>query len=1271
MSIAMEEPPQQPPKPADIRPWHVVAVSARTPASLRQNCERLLAFLESHPETNLADLAYTTTARRMHEQLRWAYVGDSIAAILRQLRADLDKQNNTTPAKPRVPSRVFLFTGQGSQYAGMGASLFRTSRRFRETVLLYQQMATSMGLPEFVGLLSDGSGGQEEDNNKHKPLDPAEASTVQIQLAIVALELAMAKLVTSWGITPDAVMGHSLGEYAALCVAGVLSPSEALLLVGERAKLMEKHLVADAYAMLAVNMPEEDLAQQIQRLSLHSCAVACANAPSLTVASGPVGEIGTLKKALEADGQRATQLRVPYGFHSSQVEPVLDEYQLIARGTHFAEPAIPVVSTLTGRVHRTATNIFSPAYLARQARQKVDFCGAVEAGVEDGLFSPDSQAKTLWFEMGPDPVCLGLVRRCLDGSSLSSSLFLPSLKQSKDCWATLSELLKGAYEAGVEIDWPEFHKPFIGSLTFIELPTYAFDERDFWTPYMTTVDAMTAVSSETGTNEKGAPGFPTTTLQRVESDKTEGVARVLTFTSQLADEQLLAAIKGHVVGGFEICPLGVFQDIALTAAKHIFCTIHGNATVLPALSLRSVELGQGLIVDPDTVPHTVIQVTASYRVADAAVEVEFASKLTNSSNNKLTHHGKAYVAFDITSPWQTALPQTLYLVKSRIDTLQKQAEFGSGARRLAQQETYQLFSGVVFYAEPYQGLQEVILSGDCADAVGRVQLAGNVAGTSFHVSPYWIDAVTHLAGFVLNCGLRYPADVACLAVGFEAWHQVRELRAGGVYTVYTCLQDEVDGGGHGVRGDCYVFADSGELVQATLGIKFLRLKKAALKMILGGGRPSTAHSPKAPKAAHGPVSSPLPAANRKQNTATDHTTQINTMLAIIASESGCTPDELADDTAYTDLGVDSVMAINVLAQLGKELDLHLPAAFFLENETVGDSKAALLAHLAEHDIPSPPELVDDVDADTESESTSGSDSNSGSASTPTNPSHLLTPTAPTSPVPSSDSLFSSPKHHHHHHPDDDNSHDNKTDPAAAGGGEAAAEEAHLFHYQGPRTSDTPKLFFLPGIYADGGGVSILGSTFGYLSLPPLGSADLGVFGVEILGGASTITGGGDGGGTAAPGEGGSSAITTATRNTLVAAIRTEQPDGPYLLGGTERGVSYAVAGGLLERDNEKNSGESAGVGVLLLGGHGSCVESGNATTTAVDDAALGGGEQAQVEVVWSKKVRDGVALEVVGLRKEGRDEREWIERIPALGVVEVEVGMGTFDEFVGAEGGTV
>lgn len=204
--LLIQQPPSRPEKPTDPRKWHTVAVSGKTAVSLQQNRERLLDFLKRHPDTNLADLGYTTTARRIHEPLRCAYVGESTRDIVRQLSQDVRSSRQPGAVLPRRPKGdgpkcVFLCTGQGSEYAGNSSQLWKTSRTYRETLDGFQQLTTALGLPHFLDVLCDEN------------LDIKTVSTTKVQLSIVALELAAAHEMRSRGIVPSVVIGHSLGQY--------------------------------------------------------------------------------------------------------------------------------------------------------------------------------------------------------------------------------------------------------------------------------------------------------------------------------------------------------------------------------------------------------------------------------------------------------------------------------------------------------------------------------------------------------------------------------------------------------------------------------------------------------------------------------------------------------------------------------------------------------------------------------------------------------------------------------------------------------------------------------------------------------------------------------------------------------------------------------------------------------------------------------------------------------------------------------------------------
>lgn len=1247
VALAVQEPPActTTTKPTDPRAWHVVAVSARSAYSLQQNRIRLLDYLESRPETKLADLAYSTTARRIHEPLRCAYTGSSTGDIMRQLRKDIQdhqqmeatsvssgsKRATTTGRRSKNRSLIFLFTGQGSQYAGMGAQLFRDHGGFRSVLLGYQELATGMGLPSFIHLIS-GAGTELSSN--------AETSTAESQLAIVALEIALAELFRAWGVVPDVVIGHSLGEYAALCVAGVLSVSDALLLVGHRALLMEKHLVANTHAMLATGLTSEVLQEVFGELHLASCSVACENAPSVTVASGTLQDIETLQQHLSAArGMKTSLLRVPYGFHSTQVDPILEDYQRVAGGVQFGKPKVPVVSTLTAKVERgQSDSVFSPVYLAQQARHKVKFVSALDACRAAGLANDGS----VWLEIGPDPVLTGLVRRALN---VPAADLIPTLASRHDNWRTIFDSLKTLYQSGIDVSWPEVHKPFVLSLTLLNLPTYAFDMRDFWTPYkepeqvVQVVGAGDQPAGEASAVPSVVPGFPTSSVHSVEHEKTDGNAITATFSSKMSHPSLLEAVKGHGVNGHVICPLGVFHDMALTAANYLFIRLHSNSSDtntkdkyedgVPRMSIQAMDMTHALALGTHSL-NTTVFVAGTYRAEDNSVEVMFTS---NSGPGRASiTHGTCQVQFNPTDRQPSAsqsspaslLSTPLFLVQARIESLRLLATTNQ-AHRLAKPVVYQLFSGVVSYAPIYQAIEEVIMDHSSSDAIAIVKLPDNSTAANpgnFHANPYWNDAVLHLAGFVLNSGLRYSGDIACLATGFQTWRSTVDLVAGATYTSYVCMQEQPgDGGSRAglvVTGDCYVFRGT-ELVQATLGVRFLKLNKVALSTILGVSEPARASYTSTKQArddqdddAGGcrkytpPISETTSSkSGLETKTGVDNSQKlIDSMLAIIAAESGCTTDDMADDSRYTDLGIDSVMSITILSIVSRDLSIDLPASFFLDNETVGESKAALRALLA------PPA--------SDSDTTQQDGDSAGGAWTPAP--HLSEELA--------EYVQVEPTSHGNSRP---STAWTQLDTKLEGGSpyqlvrrvddlwtESAAQQeqpqprqeilpaliAYVKHYQGPRGNhiDITNVFFL---------ADETGSTFNYMYLPSLGPKTA-VYGVDSPFSTAAGRGPSPPPGLDVPG----------LAAAYLAAIRGEQPSGPYVLGGAAGGAVLAFeCARLLLLMGEEVKG-------LLLLDRASPTTRSNGTTvgnTAVDRAAAPLAEKTRMKI---KRVKPGVAEHV-------------------------------------------
>lgn len=950
-SLLLEEGPKHQVKGQDPRSAHVVSVSARSLTSLKQNKLRLLEYLNKNPQTSLADLSYTTTARRMHHVFRTAHAVGSMKELIGLLTQDLagSKEPDRNNEKPSI---VFTFTGQGAQYAGMGQQLFETNAKFRDNILDFDAICQRHGLPSFLQMIIDSN------------VDVAKLSPTQIQLAIVALEVALAFFWQSCGVNPSVVIGHSLGEYAALCVAGVFSVSDMFYLVGTRAQIMEKKCTRNSHSMLAIQATMESVQQILMSAQLLSCGVACVNGPTSTVVSGKVDDIKRLKETLQPDGTKCTLLEVPFAFHSQQMDPILEEYEACAQNVQFLKPTVPVASTLQGEVV-TTEGVFSPKYLTRQARHKVEFLGALRACKSAGIVSQ----KTLWVESGPGSVCLGLVRSSLD---THPSKALPTLKTNEDCWKIITKSLSNAYNAGADLKWSDFHKEYETALTLLELPTYAFDLKDYWIPY----EGDWLLTKGDKGSVTAAPVFSTTCLQKIESETFSKETASVTFVSNAAEPNLFAAIQGHLVNGVGLCPSSVYSDMAFTAASYLHKKME-PANPVPAMDVTNMEVFHPLVVLPNH-PNQIIRVKAVRSSSMGSTEVYFSSQ----DGGEPHDHAHCTVHYGNGTEWRAEWARNAYLVNSRIDSLVDSAKAGL-THRILRKMVYKLFASLVAYDEKYHGLEEVYMESDRNEAAANVRFQAVPEGGKFTYSPYWIDSIVHLAGFVLNGSVNTPEDAVYISHGWKSLRITGELSEHTSYKSYVRMQPI---GGRGLfAGDVYIF-EGDEVVAVCTGLKFQEIKKHVLHALLPGSSKMGSQAKEIPKraleapvkATAGPkTSSKLKAASKpsgkmkvKRSSASSmSSSSFTAILESIAREVKLDVSEFADGANWGDLGIDSLLTISIMSVLRAQTGLDLPISIFTDHQTVAELRAYFQDQLGvgAGAVPEPKEEFDDLSSSEESE----------------------------------------------------------------------------------------------------------------------------------------------------------------------------------------------------------------------------------------------------------------------------------------------------------------
>ena len=911
--MILEDAPRSSDPGRDPRSSHVVVVSARSLPSLKLNKQRLIEYLSSHPQTIIADVSYTTTARRMHHVFRTAYSTQSVDDLSQLLHKDLavSKEPSRTEGSPSV---VFTFTGQGSQYPGMGYELLKTCDTFRKSILEFDTICVHQGLPSFLPLIVE------------KDLDYKSIPTVQVQLALASFDLALARLWRSWGMVPNIVIGHSLGEYPALCFAGVLSVTDMLFLVGRRASLMQKQCNAFTHAMLAIQCPSDALGRHLTT-DLESCGIACLNGPKATVVSGLAGEIKTLTAKLDSEGIKSTLLQVPYAFHSPQIDPILNDFQAAADTVKFSKPTIPVASTLRGEIVDDE-GVFSSSYLAQQARHEVNFLGALEACRTSGIIND----RTLFVECGPAPICLGMVKATL---GTSPAMALPSIRSDDpSCWKTISKSVGHAFSVGVPISWLDYHKSFEKSLSLVPLPRYAFDLKDYWIQYEGTW-ALTKNESTIAAPIVTESAFSMTCLQRIENEDFGKEQATVTFTSDPSEPDLFAAIQGHSVNGVGLCPSSVYADMAFTAATYLYNKMQPIDPV-PAMDISGMEVFHPLVVLPKgNSPSQLIKVTAVRTIGADSIKVLFNSQ----DGNDTQQHGHCEVLLGNGNEWKEDWARTSHLVTSRMTGLTNAANEGS-VHRILRPMVYKLFSTIVVYSEKYHGLREVYMDSALNEVAAKVQFQNVADCGKFTHSPYWIDTIAHLAGFVLNGDVSTPEDTVFISSGWKSMRIVGPLSDEKMYTSYVRMQPIGD---HGlVCGDVYLL-EGKDVVAICSGLKFQKMKKNLLHALLKRCNKAATQSDGVPGIqAHIQNKMPRGAASAKKAhpPVTPDTKSLQApfskVLDMIANEVNLEIGEFVDGASFAELGVDSLLSISIMSSLKQHLGLDLPASVFTMYPSVAE-----------------------------------------------------------------------------------------------------------------------------------------------------------------------------------------------------------------------------------------------------------------------------------------------------------------------------------------------
>jgi acyl transferase domain-containing protein/acyl carrier protein len=772
---------------------HLLPVSGRLEPARAEAARRLAVLLEHNVHPQLPEVCFTASARRPHHRVRGAIVARSRADLLDGLRAlatGREHESVRTGVAPLegAPKLAFVFSGQGSQWIGMGQRLLAEEPVFRAKLeecdaLLHRHVSWSL-LDELAA--------------------PAERSrlgeTEVVQPALFAIQVALVDLLRSWGVTPDAVIGHSIGEVAAAYVAGALSLPEAARLVAWRGRIMQKATGLGKMAWIA--LPSEEAMRAIAGREA-ILAVAAINDPGSVVLSGETTALEEVVATLSGRGTECRPLKVNYAFHSPQMDPLARELVEALGHVETKRATIPLYSTVTGTAIEGTT--LDAAYWGHNVREPVQFASAMASAVGDG--------HRLYLEVGPHPVLSANITQCL-ASRDGEWHVLFTLRRDGDERVAMLDTLGGLYARGVDPDWSALH-PAGGRPA--ALPTYPWQRERYW---------VEAAAGAVGNRQpRGSSGAAHPLLGRSFAPASQPGTY---YWEQWLSTSKVPYLADYSVQGQVVFPVAGYLEMALAAASEVY----GESFVVEALLFESMlalrEDQERLVQVSLVVEHGH---TASLAVASRDDEA-----------GSWEHHAHATVREATDEREQLSEPPQF--------TLQRCPKELSAAARYAHREARQIHHG-----PSLQGVEQIWVGTD--EVVGRIRLSSAAGGPSaYRVHPALLDACLQVAEALIGEDEKsfVPVEIASLRAHHWSWSEAW-VRATPSATAH--------GPNDGAVVDLAVVDERGRPLLDIVGLQLRPLAPAATSDPFAGCRYTVAWRPKQlalPSGAAPPISAKAPGA---------------------------------------------------------------------------------------------------------------------------------------------------------------------------------------------------------------------------------------------------------------------------------------------------------------------------------------------------------------------------------------------------------------------------
>lgn len=933
-SVLVEDAPLLLPQADDPRPLHVVAVSAKSQTSLTRNVHALIQYMDEHPDISVGSLSYTTTARRVHYNFRTIVSGVSVREIRNALQNTQDKEQDSLTAKNnKTQTHIgFCFTGQGSQYLGMGRKLLEIPQ-FQSLLMGLENLLRLQGFQSILSII-DGSC-----STPMELLPP-----VTLQLAITCLQMALGKFWKSLGISPRLVIGHSLGEYAALNIAGVLSDADTIYLVGTRALLLEEHCTVGTHTMLAVKAPVAKVTSLIT--SYPNLEIACINAPEEIVISGPNEKVESFANTLARLSIKGTQLKVQFAFHSRQVEPMLEAFRESCRAIVFKNPSVPILSPLLKKTATSASDFGSPAvYLSRHCQETVSFYEVVNSARQSDTISD----KMCWIEIGPHPVCTNMLKATLG----TSNKCFTSLRRGDDDWRVFTSTLAALYKCGLSINWNEYHSGFKDHLRVLKLPAYQWELKSFWIPY---AHDWCLTKGDPPAQHHLAMPLPivqpekqhlTSSVQDIIDEKYSSDESWITAQSDAQHPDIRDVLLGHLVNNRPVSSSALYADMALTLFNRLLekSPVTFDKSGL-GIEVSNMVADKSLILNDE--PVQLVEMKASVKWSTNLATFTMSS--ISQDGKMIANHAKCTGSFTEKNLWTAEWKRRDFLVRSRIKDLHQSVHDDSDAVHMIKTGMfYKLFAALVDYQPSFKGCREAIIRSEALESTSKVKFNTPPGiADKFTIPPYWCDGLGQITGFTMNANDAVDSKTQVfINHGWENMRIAETLSPETTYQTYLKMdkKDETS-----YIGDVYIFnTKTDQIIAMYDGVTFSAVPRKILDLVIPApktatSKPALPPSQEAAPRAKGPAKMPELVIPQEALSAEppallqpgEESANVDRLRAIIAEEVGAPVSDVQDDVELSDLGVDSLLALTMSDRILEDLGVKVDSTSFLAGVKIKD-----------------------------------------------------------------------------------------------------------------------------------------------------------------------------------------------------------------------------------------------------------------------------------------------------------------------------------------------